>query len=191
MQQKTKRNIAIGTIASTLGTILAAVAMKGVKFVLGLAKSLVALAWQSLASKYSVPVWLLLIGVLWILFTLYAVVRRILIEARQPQPDTHYFQDTFLGLTWRWTYSNQTINPPFCFCPSCDTLLIWDITISEQYIAHFEGKSAVTSIKCEHCHRELYHGDGDQRTIQAQVVRQIDRKIRTGEWQKPLSNNSK
>lgn len=188
MTKKTKTLLAIAIIGSAIGGLIVIATVKTMRPVLALVKSLLEGTWHLLTSTLSLPVWLILVGASWILFTLYLIAKVILLRAIEPQPYTYYFRDEFWGLTWMWTYSGRTIDPPWCYCPSCETQLICVITAPPFYDTTTQPRIAIS---CERCHRTLYEDEGDLHTVQGQIARQIERRIRTGEWKQVVERNLK
>src|SRR6266404_5689108 len=184
MKLKTKRLIGIGIVASAVGTVIATAIIKGSDYVFELVKSLSVGTWHLLTSTLSVPIWLVLAAAAWIVYSVYLMLQGILLRALEPQPHTHYFRDQFWGLTWIWTYSGRTIDPPWCYCPSCETQLVCVITVPPFYDTSIEPTIVIS---CERCRRTLYEGEGDQHRVQGQ----IERRIRTGEWKQVVERHLK
>jgi len=92
----------------------------------------------------------------------------------------NYRSDMFFGVNWRWHYMGSSINNPVPFCPQCDTQLVVEEKINfHGILSHVER----TNYLCDHCG----HPCGSQpetfsKTLE-RVIRQIDRKLRTNEWQ--------
>ncbi|MGO9622407.1 MAG: hypothetical protein ACLPT6_13505 [Desulfobaccales bacterium] len=125
-----------------------------------------------LLSSVSMPIWSLIVIFLMIVPTLI----RILSWFRQKEvnyPSWHdYDQDVILEIRWRWHYSpygGEIANISY-FCPSDDTQLI------------YEDWGSKTVFRCETCGRRFGPMEGSRNYIIGMVQRQIDRKIRTGEW---------
>jgi len=75
-------------------------------------------------------------------------------------------------MVWRWCYSEtgHRVESLWCFCPHDDTTLV-----------HREEYDRV-SFECETCHRRFGPLPGDRIQAISMIIRQIDRKLRTGEW---------
>ena len=97
---------------------------------------------------------------------------------RGPNP-ADYREDHFHGVVWRWSYGldNTPINP-WCFCPRDDTVLVWN------YSPYRTG----IDIRCETCAQTYGQFDGDMDYVQEMIVRQIDRRIRSGEWKQVVAH---
>ena len=83
---------------------------------------------------------------------------------------TAYNQDTFLGLKWRWLYIAGRPANAWAFCPHCDTVLV------------YSEDTRQTVLTCETCARDLLQHEGDKDYLVQKIRRQIERKIRSGEW---------
>jgi len=87
-----------------------------------------------------------------------------------------YTNDRFLGLTWRWRYRRfGRPDVPWAYCSVCDTALI--------YNSEGDGGRMRTVLTCETCDRTVLQHEGDAQYLAAKILRQIERRIRTGEWQ--------
>jgi ribosomal protein S27E len=132
-------------------------------------------AWEHLTSPATVPTWSL-----YVLYTVGAaallVVALIVRESfKKTGPSfTDYEEDRFFGVVWRWGYAHGRPTGTWAFCPSCDTVLV--------YSYRYDYGHQKTTLHCETCNHDLATESGDKDDIVAKVHRQIDRKIRTGEW---------
>lgn len=79
-----------------------------------------------------------------------------------------YKNDIFFGIVWRWQYSNGKPIGIWCFCPSCDTALVYEENI---YLPR-------TKFHCDHCNQLLHEVQGDKEYALGQVQRQIERNLR-------------
>ena len=87
---------------------------------------------------------------------------------------TEYCEDRFFGMVHgdgEYGYGGIPTNI-WCFCPTCDTRLVY----GENRL------SRTVSFTCELCQRRLYETAGDKDYAVAQTFRQIERKLRKGEW---------
>ena len=87
---------------------------------------------------------------------------------------TDYREDRFFGTVWRWHYAHGGPDGIWAFCPSCDTVLVYS------YQRDFGDLK--TTLHCETCNRAILTEPGDRDNLVGKVHRQIDRKIRSGEW---------
>jgi len=134
----------------------------------------VAVAWLVgfLLSPVTVPV--LVFGLL-MLAVLYTVVSIGLTVRRPSVPAWYdYTEDTFLGVTWRWQYTSsghiEDLRP---YCPDDDTVLVGRV---------IRGIVIQASLHCETCGKMFGPVEGDEADVMGKVKRQIDRKVRKGEW---------
>lgn len=93
-----------------------------------------------------------------------------------------YNHDTFLGLKWRWSYISGLPSGAWAFCPQCDTMLVY----SEN--SRFDPNHQ-TALTCETCNRVMLQHEGDKDYLVQKIHRQIDRKVRNGEWLDAVQQN--
>ena len=131
--------------------------------------------WAHLTSAASVPTW-------W-LYVLYAIsaavvltvglrVRKAVMNTESTVTD--YTEDRFFGAVWRWRYAHGGPTGTWAFCPRCDTVLV--------YSYRRDYGAVKTTLHCETCDLDIAAEPGDRDDLLGKVHRQIDRKIRTGEW---------
>lgn len=151
-------------------------ALAGAVYYLGLAQPLesaIAQATEHLAAVSAVQNWVLYLLALAALPSL-ALLAKLAFGRRSGVYD--YTHDRFLGLTWRWGYRRfGRPDVPWAHCPVCDTALI--------YNSEGDGGRMRTVLTCETCDRAVLQHEGDAQYLAAKILRQIERKIRTGEWQ--------
>lgn len=105
-------------------------------------------------------------------------------ENKNPS-ELDYIYDSFDGMIWKWSYHfSGGINAPWCFCPSCDGVLVYN-TDYERYTGNPK-----TQFQCEHCERTVSTLDGDHDYIVASIRRLIDRKIRTEKYKAVLERQN-
>ena len=68
-----------------------------------------------------------------------------------------------------------------CFCPQDDTQLIFKLPGVVDTLA---------TIECESCGKIYGHYDGSQQNLISAIKRQIDRKIRSGEWREVVAKGA-
>jgi hypothetical protein len=129
-----------------------------------------------LAADISLPRWLLLLMICWIVGTV-GVIAITFISARgEPVSDWRsYNEDMFLGLRWRWKidFGNPTLITSFC--PECDYPL-------DNYLGHkHEG---CTKFVCSHCAKTLVSIPGDINFIENRIYNLIQLSVRNGSWRK-------
>jgi len=101
---------------------------------------------------------------------IYIVIRRYALIGK---PWRKYTEDTIGGIVWRWKYGFGGEPTDLCpYCPLDDTLLVWSRPTIGQVEFH-----------CDSCNARFGPFKGlDREDSDEAVKRQIDRKIRTGEW---------
>jgi hypothetical protein len=134
--------------------------------------------WSHLKSTSGLPNWGLYLLVLMAIQTVINLIKHL----RKPKgPNvTAYKQDTFLDLTWRWSYIGNHPHQPWAFCPRCDTILVYS-----EHSGSYRTREE-TILTCETCNREMLRHEGDKDYLVNKILRQIDRIIRTGEWKKKI-----
>lgn len=126
-----------------------------------------------LIDTYTMPNW---IFYLLLLCVFYVIVSLCVVFVKPGEAKvTSYRQDTFLDIIWRWSYQKQLPVDPWCYCPDCKTELIYNYTGSRD--------NQETELFCEACNVTKLRHDGDTTYLVNRVLRLIERKIRTGEWQ--------
>src|SRR5436853_5529213 len=161
MNRKTKKQIIIGIIVTAIGGVITAVTLKKTGYVLRLLVSFLAALWHGLTTYLQMPIWLVLIGIAWILFTLYIAAKIYIESLLEPKFYKHYVRDEFWGLTWRWDYSGRMLNRPWCYCLHCDTMLVCSITVPHQLDLIYGNQPSIV-IHCEQCQRKVYAGEAQR-----------------------------
>lgn len=131
--------------------------------------------WGTLWRPATVNWWLIIVLAIGCLPLIVNIFRYI---TRQRGPHyTDYCEDRFFGVVWRWRYNSRQPTDLWCFCAQCDTTLVY----SEDH-----PRNSVW-FTCEHCgvcrHEER---NGLKHYALSKVYRQIDRKLRSGEWTKQV-----
>lgn len=165
------------------GLIVAAV-LGAISFVPGAFKWIAEVAtdfWNHLRGTSEFPNWSLYLLALMSIHTILYWAARVM-KPKGPNVAA-YNNDSFLGLKWRWSYISGHPANAWAFCPHCDTMLVY----SE--VGSLFDTDRKTVLTCETCNRDLLHHKGDKDYLVQKIHRQIDRKIRTGEWQSVVESN--
>lgn len=166
------------------GLVVAAI-IGAVSFVPGAFKwvvEVVSAFWNHLFGATTLPNWSLYLLALMSLNTI--IYSAALVIKPKGSNITAYTHDTFLGLNWRWSYiSGRPVNA-WAFCPDCDTMLVY----SE--LGSYFDPIRKTVLTCETCSKDMLNHEGDRDYLVEKIHRQIDRKIRTGEWKRIVESNS-
>lgn len=140
--------------------------------------------WAHLTSWGSVPMWwlylLYVVSGSAVLLVLWAVYENI----KKPHW-TDYIKDSFFNVIWRWQWKDSSTIGIWAYCPSCDTTLVY-----KNDHRYFDGVTTVQLI-CETCSAVRVRENGDNNDLVAKVQRQIDRKLRTGEWRGCIDRDQK
>jgi len=94
-----------------------------------------------------------------------------------------YTKDSFFGLVWRWEYIGNMLHRQTltAYCPNDDTLLV-DNPLREV-------STLSKPFYCETC-QDVYGPEMETRLgLEGKVMRQIDKKIRSGEWRKIVGDD--
>ena len=103
-----------------------------VPYVVMLVLEFFAWVWSALTASYSLPGWILLIGIICALgFGLVCIVLAVLFfaeskPARKPEYEA-YTEDVMFGAKWEWRWgAGGGILDLWCFCPVCQGILVWN-----------------------------------------------------------------
>ena len=123
-----------------------------------------------LLTNLSVPCWTVILLCLICTPTIWRLVVRL---RKRKAPFRSYCEDCFLEVRWRWNYSvwNHVVELQ-CFCIDDDT----ELSLSNSF--------GQTHLRCETCGRSYGPFDGSRAYLWDAARRQVERKIRTGEWEK-------
>jgi hypothetical protein len=139
------------------------------------------------ADTYSIQGWALALLVLLPLVTLIRFV--VALKQQQPAPFTSYVEDLLFGAKWRWLWQSGEISNLWCFCPRCDSELVYDDSSCHNIYASGPSK---TDFICEHCgHATVATITGGNKSYAISAVqREIRRRIRTNEYARPPQQES-
>lgn len=144
--------------------------------------------WNWLVAPTSIPVWVLCLLIVLSLGFILVVGFALYRDLRGPS-SSDYTKDSFEGLVWRWSYSSSGgIRDPWCFCPRCDGVLAYQVRDTSCFGE--VGFVWVTDFICDHCGTKVSELRGDRDTIVDRIRRLIDRKIRVGEWQEVVAQQT-
>lgn len=102
--------------------------------------------------------------------------RPVLRRTPPPLSPEQYTSDRFLNVQWHWRLDErQRPRQLWASCPDCATRLVSFTTKPPE--------ERRTKLFCEHCRRIPLSEAGDRDYLFARVARQVERKLRTGEWQ--------
>jgi hypothetical protein len=133
--------------------------------------------WSALIDSYSAPGWL------WMVISGFALVGAtrtfLAIRGAKPQPEyMSYVEDILYGAKWRWQWRGSHLNGLWCFCPTCDAVLVYDDSSCNNIY-----KESKTDFVCENCHRVVASVEGGKMIYAVNAAeREILRRIRTGEY---------
>ncbi len=124
---------------------------------------------------YSAPGWALaILGLLALVTVIRAVVA---LRSNYAAPHLSYIEDTLFGIKWRWSWEGGDISNLWCFCPACDSELVYDDRVRSP-----EGPPVL--FICERCNRTVVgrvEGNSIDYALDA-VRREIRRRVRTEQY---------
>ena len=180
VREKTFKALIIGVVASVLGGIFL---LYGTEYIVKpflWLKSAILWSWNFLISSHSLPGWVLLIVFLFAsLFIIFAVIYFLVkIDKNSESKHLLYTKDIMFGAIWRWKWMGNQISNIWCYCPYCDTMLVYDEHWGETYF------------RCENCNNSVIATfDCSKNRAIRRVAHQIDRKLRSGEFRKIITSN--
>jgi hypothetical protein len=131
------------------------------------------------AGSSSIPNWIILIGAISFLFTVAAITKHLWLRF-SPPGWKDYTSDEILGINWRWRWDNNAIAGLIAFCPTCD------MEVSGYTPEYTEFQ---TDFYCDRCNRSLQTLNMEPQYIADRVIREIERKVRTGEWRAAVAQS--
>lgn len=136
-----------------------------------------------LQNTSELPNWSLHLLAIFSVLWLVGIVLKIGTVFRSDDPGiSSYLEDRFFGAIWRWEYVNGKPVNIWAYRPQCDTELI--------YSHQRDVGETNTMLICETCDRSVLTQSGDKNYLIAKVYRQIERKLRTGEWSCTVQNTN-
>lgn len=133
------------------------------------------------AADYSTPGWILaVLGIVTLVTFIRLMARLARSSAASAPAHIEYTTDFFHGAKWRWGWSGQNISHLWCFCPSCDSELVYDDSSCNDIL---QREAPRTDFICEHCnHTTIATVAGGRKNYALSAIeREIRRKLRTGE----------
>ncbi len=141
--------------------------------------------YEALLTSYTVPLWVLIIISVLALTTII----RFLINLQSNTKPEHlsYKEDFIYGANWRWKWTKNEIVNVECYCPKCDSVLVYDESSCHTRYTDV----AKTDFICENCNSQLVttiHGGNKKYAINA-IKREIERRIRTEEYKSTINKS--
>ena len=183
MTKKPKRLLTVAIIGSAFGGLIVIATVKAARPILDWGGRAVSTLWRSLSVPITLPFWLA--GVLGaIAISALALWFLVLRETRRVPTYKNYKRDYLLNVVWRWDWERSGVVSPWCFCPVCDTVLVY----ASGWGYEHNDQKWVTKLFCETCSTRRGQHDGDRNDLVNRALRQIDRKLRSGEWKKVVEH---
>ncbi|MFZ1036490.1 MAG: hypothetical protein WAU61_03575 [Smithella sp.] len=184
MRENSFISIRNGVIASVIAGIILLIipVFRGyvIKFILWLWSVLI-WCWNALISSYSLPGWA------WFILFILALVSIIniysSIKGKTEEPEfKKYVEDLIFGAKWRWKWVDNRISNLWCYCPHCEAILVYDDSSCRSILLDVNK----TDFLCEHCGNIVVAtiAGGNKSYAIGAVGREIDRRIRTGQYKK-------
>jgi hypothetical protein len=140
--------------------------------------------WPALSAPITLPVW---VGLLLALLAVWGASRWLvpfIMARRKPAPRRDYFQDNQLGVVWRWDYGAFGDGPSFstfkAYCPNCDSEMV------REYSFSYDDEFSL--MRCQNCGAGSSNVRGNYDALVGRVHREVERKIRTGDWLKVVES---
>lgn len=137
--------------------------------------------WNYLLSETLMPNSLLCLLIILAIPTILSLVKFFFRTKSQRTSDENnlslYKSDFLFGMSWKWSFINSNDLPSqdlWCFCPSCATRLVYQLG--------YNGNKMTTKFICENCGFGSDQFIGNNTDALNTVVREIERRINTGEW---------
>lgn len=99
-------------------------------------------------------------------------------ESHTAATEEDYNEDRFWDVVWRWRYGHNGIYQVVSFCPMCDM----QIYAKQEYGDMIYNKPDGSRFECDHCRQFKTVIPVHISNLENTVIRQIQRKLRTGEW---------
>ncbi len=138
-------------------------------------------SWEALFASYSLPGWS------WLLIFTFSIIGAanvfLMIKGERDEPEfKKYIEDSIRGAKWRWNWSGTNITNIWCYCPHCDATLVYD----DSSCRSFHTNINKTDFICENCNHNIISSitGGNKDYATGLITREIERRVRTGEYQK-------
>ncbi|MCH4813659.1 hypothetical protein [Vreelandella neptunia] len=184
MSENSAKSIRNGVIATVVGGVI----LMLIPSVRGYVSSFFSWLWSGITSLWS-ALWVehLVFGWTIVLITVMALIGlvTVLLFLREilGKKDFHsYTEDVIHGAVWRWRWTYNNISGLWCFCPRCEATLVYDDSTCRNYLAN----TSRTDFICENCNNSVIASinGGNKSYALGAIEREIDRKIRTKEFEK-------
>ena len=129
-------------------------------------------------SSTPTPNWLLILLSFLSLILIIMVLCRTFIREEHTITEDNYTEDQFHGIRWRWRYGRSGIWSVVPFCPGCDM----QIHPRSDYGGNYYPRQEGSKFTCDHCGSFDQFVSVETRHLEDAIIRQIQRKLRTGEW---------
>lgn len=131
---------------------------------------------DALLASYAVPGWIWLIIFVFALTGLMTVYHSM--WPTSSAEHSEYTEDRMYGAVWRWRWLGNSVSNLWCFCPSCDATLVY---VTQSVIDY--RMDPKTDFLCENCNSVIATiKGGDKEYALGAIEREIDRRVRTGEY---------
>ena len=134
-------------------------------------------------TAYNYPAWILLLASILGFICLLTLLT--LVKKDSKLDNTKYTEDSIYGAKWKWKWQKNQITNLQCYCPNCDSVLVYDDTSSHTRYTDVSK----TDFICESCKSQLItsiHGGNKNYAFNA-VKREIERRIRINEYKLNIS----
>lgn len=137
--------------------------------------------WTALMASYAFPGWVWIIVFFFALIGAASIFFRLKVDTAKPEHHA-YVEDNMYGAKWRWQWISNRIFNAWCYCPRCEATLVYDDSSCRNFMSDVNK----TDFICENCGHSVVASitGGNKDYAIGAVEREIDRRIRTGEYKK-------
>jgi len=188
MPGKESHSIRNAIIATVIGGIILSIILSVREFLSNMFFSLwtgLLWLWKLVVADYALPGWVIFLFGLFSIITLCHFLGPII--KREALSYSEYKSDFFHGAKWRWDWVNNKIFNLWCYCPKCDSELVF----GHQIPAYSAVNEIMTEFTCEHCGNiKATSLQGDRDHAISTIEREIRRNVRTGEYKSTLGKTN-
>ncbi|HEY1122278.1 MAG TPA: hypothetical protein VGE67_11790 [Haloferula sp.] len=177
--EKTGKTILVGVITGVLSTLAISLLPTSPRdAIFNSIKGGAVAAWNWTTADVAIDRWFLILLILLAAALLVILAVEFVLAKRRPSKND-YTADRLNGVEWRWSYKNGGPTDVWCYCPTCSQILV--------YQHQFNYTDISTTFTCENCSTQWLHQPGKKEEAVNRVMRQILRKLDTGEWLQVVS----
>ena len=188
MADSEKHPIRNGIIVTIVGGIILAGLLYFIPKFFAFFQSITSIIWNYLLSETLIPNSFLCLLIILAIPTVLGFIKFFFRSKLQRTSDENnlglYKSDFLFGMLWKWSFINTNDLPSqdlWCFCPNCATRLVYKLG--------YNGKEMTTNFLCENCGFSSKQFVGNNTAALNTVIREIERRINTGEWKETIKKS--